>query len=117
MRFGNWLRFAIAVLFACAAAFAFFAYLSNGIVFGDLIGVPGRERAIAIAQDRANLSLFGFSVLQLGVAGTIFPGLRIGTESSFGARLTARALTAFLLSLPLTLSCGVLMIAILKWVR
>ena len=117
MRISDWLRFTIALTFACGAALAFIAYISNGIVVGDLIGVPGREHDIAIAHDRAILNVTGFSVLQLGVAGAMFTGLRIGRESSVGARFVAPALSAILLSFPVTMCCGVLIVLVLKLTR
>lgn len=114
IRSSDWLRLTIASAVACAAALAFFGYMANGIVVGDLVGVPGREPDIAVARFRGTMCALVFAGMQLGVAATIFTGMRIGTESSPGARFIARTLSAITLSLLLTFLCGGLIALTLK---
>ena len=65
-----WLWLALAC--GIGAAFMFVVYMANGIVTGDLIGLPGRERDMIVAQHRSLVGLISCTVLQFGVAGALF---------------------------------------------
>ena len=47
-----WVLGTIAVLLSCASAFSYFLRVGQGIVIGDLLGLPGREADVALAQHR-----------------------------------------------------------------
>jgi hypothetical protein len=102
LRFPKWLRLALAVLFGIGAAFAFIVYLANGMVGGDLVGLPGRELDIAIAQHRSSIGLLFFVLLQFGVAGALFSYM-----AGENGRSPGRVFWAVLVSLAVTLACGV----------
>lgn len=46
-------------------------YIANGIVVGDLWGLPGREHNIEVAQHQARISLLSSLILQFCVAGAM----------------------------------------------
>jgi len=49
-------RFAVVLLstvFLVAAGYSWFAYVGQGIAYGDLFGVPGREADLAVMARRA----------------------------------------------------------------
>ena len=45
-----WIPAVIAVLLSIASAFSYFGYVGQGIIVGALLGLPGRESDVAIAQ-------------------------------------------------------------------
>lgn len=94
-------RVALTVALGLGAAVAFIVYLANGIVVGDLLGLPGRTHEIAIAQHRAGIGLVCGLLLQLGVAGALLSCL--DCEDRYGP---SRILAVVLVSLALTLTCG-----------
>ncbi len=49
-----WASGALALLLSIAYTFCYFGYMGQGIAIGDMIGLPGREADIALAQHRAN---------------------------------------------------------------
>src|SRR5439155_17397718 len=48
-----WISGALALLLWIACAVCYFGYMVPGIAIGDMIGLPGREADVALAQDRA----------------------------------------------------------------
>jgi hypothetical protein len=100
-RFPKWLPLTLAVVFGLGAAFAFIVYVANGMVVGDLIGLPGREHVIAVARHRSSIGLLSCALLQFGVAGALFS--YIDRENGY----VGRVLWAVLVSLVVTSACGV----------
>ena len=49
-RVAVWVFGVVAVLLSTASAFSYFMYMGQGIAIGDMIGVPGRQGDIALAQ-------------------------------------------------------------------
>jgi hypothetical protein len=100
MLFPKWLLLTLAVLAALGAAFGFIAYVGNGMAASDLIGLPGREHDIAVAQHRSDLGLLSCVLLQLGVTGALFSYMDRGNG------YVGRVFWAVLLSLAMSLTCG-----------
>jgi hypothetical protein len=101
-RIPKWLRLTLAVVVGMGAAYAFMRYFAYGREIGHLIGRPGREHDIAIAQHRGSIALLSGVLLQFGVAGALF-GYMEG-EDRYNA---GRILRAVLVSLVVTWACGV----------
>ena len=76
--------------------------IANGIVVGDLIGLRGRERQIALAQHRASLWLGTSVAFEMGAALAVFSLLGIGSDSDPWPRYLARGIVATLLALAVT---------------
>lgn len=93
---------ALAVICGFGAAFAFIAYVANGMVAGDLIGLPGREHDIAVAQHRSSLGLLSCIFLQLITAAALFSYL----DREDGDRVGYIIGAAFA-SLVLSLACAI----------
>ena len=104
----------LTALFAAGAAFAYFAFMANGLVVGALIGMSGRGADIAGAQRHAVLWLTAFAVFQIGVVTSLFSLLRFGADAAPVVRFVSRLITAVLLSAPATLMMGVLAASVLK---
>jgi hypothetical protein len=104
----------LTLVFAAAAAFAYFAYMANGLVVGALIGLPGREADIAVAQGHAAKWLVAFAALQAGVVTGLFSLLRFGADATPVVRFASRAVVATLLSFPATLTVGALAVSVVK---
>ena len=104
-----WTSGTIALLLSIACAFCYFGYIGQGIAIGDMLGLPGREAAIALAQRRAHywlmacLLCFTTSI----VAGTFVFPFPFYPDASRLSRLVARFILASILSLALTLFVGV----------
>jgi hypothetical protein len=80
--------------------------MANGIVVGDLIGLPGREQQIALAQHRASMGFAASAIFEMGAALAVFSLLKIGSDSDPLPRFVARGMTAVLSSLAATLLLG-----------
>lgn|SRR5512146_681647 len=113
----GWWRVASAAICAFAAAFAWIAYLSNGIVVGALIGLPGREADIAEAHHRAIFSMALALLAQLGTVLSLSILLTIGAEFPRFPRILARGCIASLLSIPVTVAAGLVLILIARFLR
>ena len=48
-----WISGALALMLSIACAFCYFGYIGQGIAIGDMVGLPGREADVALAQHRA----------------------------------------------------------------
>ena len=111
IRFPKWLLVTLGVVGGLGAAFAFMVYVANGMVVGDLIGLPGREPEIEVAQHRSGIGLLSCVLLQFGVAGALFSYM--DRENGY----VYRVLWAMFVSLAVTLACGVALMLALKAVR
>jgi hypothetical protein len=74
-------RWAVALICATCAALSYIFYMANGMVVGNLIGLPSREQQIALAQHRASLWLDASVIFEMGAALAVFPLLEIGSDS------------------------------------
>jgi hypothetical protein len=103
-----WISGALALLLSIACAFCYFGYMGQGIAAGALIGLPGRERDVAIAQHRATFwlmaSLFCFTASI--VTGTVAFPFPFYPDASRLSRLVARFVLASILSLAVTVFIG-----------
>jgi hypothetical protein len=102
MRFLKWPILTFAVIGGLGAAFAFIVYVANGMVVGDLIGLPGREHDIAVAHHRSSIGLLSCVLLQFGVAGALFRYTGRKNDSR-----VVRILWAVFVSFVVTLVCGI----------
>jgi hypothetical protein len=96
----KWLWLSLALACGIAAAFAFLVYMANGMAAGDLIGIRGREHAVAITQHRSLVGLLSGIFLQFGVAGALFAFL--DREDDHAGPL----FWAVFASIAVTLACG-----------
>jgi hypothetical protein len=101
-----WVLGAVAVLFSIASAYSFFIYVTQAFVAGDLLGLPGRESDVAIAQHRATCWLMAslFSLVCSIVPTTLL--LPFFAHASRLARFVGRFVLASVISLVLTVLIG-----------
>jgi len=111
IRFPKWLWLTLAIVTGFGAAFGYMVYIANGVVVGDLWGLPGREQRIAVAQHQARIGLLSCVLLQFGVAGALFSYM---DRESY--RL-ARIVWAFVISLAVTTACGFAILLYMRAVR
>ena len=110
-RFPKWLRLTLAVLAGLGAAFGCMMYIANGVVVGDLWGLPGREHSIAIAQHQARIGLLSCVILQFGVAGAVFSFM------DWESYRVARIVWAVVISFVVTLVCGIAILLCMRVVH
>ena len=103
--------------FSAAPALAYLAYLANGIAAGAIIGLPGREVDVAVAQHHAVVWLVACVVLQSGVVIALFSLLRFGAEADRLVRFASRGIVATFLSFVTTLVVGVIIFEMLNLLR
>jgi hypothetical protein len=102
-----WVLGTIAVLLSVASAGSWIFYAAQGIVVGDLLGLPGREADVVVAQHlggnwlNACLASLAGSIVAATFALPLYP------DASRLARLIARFLIASVFSLGLTVFIGV----------
>lgn len=106
-RIATWILASLAAVFATVAALAYLAYIANGIAGGAIIGLPGREVDVAVAQRHAIVWLVMCAVFQFGVVIAIFSLLRFGAEAGRLVRFASRGIVATFLSFPTTFVVGV----------
>jgi len=102
-----WVLGTIAVLLSVASAGSWIFYAAQGIVVGDLLGLPGREADVVLAQHRATYWLNGCLASLAGSIGATTFALPFYPDASRLARLIARFLIASVFSLGLTVFIGV----------
>ena len=103
-RFPKWLWLTLAVVTGLGAAVGCMVYIANGVVVGDLWGLPGREHHIAVAQHQARVGLLSCVLFQFGVAGSLFSYM---DKEDY---LVARIVWAVVLSFALTCACVVVIL-------
>jgi hypothetical protein len=113
-RIPEWLRLAFVAVCSIGVAFASMAYVSNSIVVGALIGLPGRESDIAHAQHFATSWIVAAVFAQLGVILSVFSLLPVGAESPKFTRITVRICLAIFLSFPITFGAGIGLTIVMK---
>ena len=86
-------------------------YIANGIVVGDLWGLPGREHSIAAAQHQARIGLLSCVILQFGAAGAMFSFM---DGESYRV---ARIVWAVVISFAVTLACGIAILLCMRVVH
>jgi len=113
-RLPRWPLWVMALTCASCAALSYMFRMANGIIVGALIGLPGREQQIALAQHRASLWLAASVMFEVGAALALFPLLKIGSDSDPLPRYVARGVTAALSSLAMTVLLGTLIFHVLR---
>jgi glucan phosphoethanolaminetransferase (alkaline phosphatase superfamily) len=113
----TWIVACLAGAFSTVAALAYLFYMANGIVVGAIIGLPGRETDVALAQHYASVWLVVCAVFQFGVAIALFSLLRIGAEADRLVRLVSRGVVATFLSFVATLVVGEIIFEMLNLLR
>jgi hypothetical protein len=116
-RIATWIVACLAVAFSTAAALAYLFYVANGIVVGAIIGLPGRETDVAVAQHHATVWLVVCAVFQFGVVIALFSLLRFGAEADRLVRLASRGIVATLLSFVTTFVVGLAIFETLNLLR
>ena len=116
-RIATWIAASLAGVFATSAALAYLAYMANGIAAGAIIGLPGREVDVAVAQHHAIVWLAMFAVFQSGVVIALFPLLRFGAEADRLVRLASREVVATFLSFITTFVVGFVIFETLNLLR
>ena len=116
-RIATWIVACLAGTFSTVAALAYLFYMANGIVAGAIIGLPGREMDVAVAQHHAIVWLVVCAVFQFGVVIALFSLLRFGKEADRLVRLASRGLVATFLSCVTTFVVGVVMFETLNLLR
>jgi hypothetical protein len=105
-----WVRVTTAACLSAASAFAYLAYLANltqGIIVGALLDLPGREQEVAIAQHRATYWFMASLFCQTGSMVIIALLLPFASDESPSVRFIVRIVLAVVFSLLLTLLIGV----------
>jgi hypothetical protein len=103
----------IAVVLSIASAFSYFNQFAQGFVVGDLLGLPGREGDVALAQHRATDWLIACIVCLAGSIMATALALPFFADASRLGRLIARFVVASICSLALTLLIGVVVFTIM----
>jgi hypothetical protein len=116
-RIATWIVACLAGALSTVAAPAYLFYMANGIVVGALIGLPGRETDVVIAQHHATVWLVVCAVFQFGVVIAPFSLLRFGAEADRLVRLASRGLFATFLSCVTTFVVVVVMFETLNLLR
>lgn len=101
-----WVLGTIAVVLSVASAFSYFGFFAQGFVVGDLLGLPGREGDVALAQHRATYWLIACLACLTGSIIVTALALPFFADASLLARLTARFVIASICSVALTVSIG-----------
>ena len=112
--FSLWMRWAVALICTTSAALSYIFCMANGMVVGDLIGLPGREQQIALAHHRASMWLGASAILEVGAALAVFSLLEIGSDSDPLARFVARGVIAVFSSLTATLLMGIVIFRVFR---
>ena len=116
-RIATWIVASLAGILATVAALAYLAYIANGIAAGAIIGLPGREVDVAVAQHHAIVWLVTCAVFQFGVVIALFSLLRFGAEADRLVRFASRGVVATLLSFVTTFVVGVAIFETLNLLR
>jgi hypothetical protein len=102
-----WILGGIAALFSIACAFSYFFYMAQGIVVGALLGLPGREGDVAIAQHWAAHWFVTSLFCLIASALTATAALPVYAGASRVPRLVARFILASLMSVAFSLLIGI----------
>ena len=102
-----WVRVTAAACLSAASAFTYLAYLTQGIIVGALLDLPGREQEVAIAQHRATYWFMASLFCQTGSVVIIALLLPFASDESPSVRFIVRIVLAVVFSLLLTLLIGV----------
>jgi hypothetical protein len=108
-----WALGTIAVLLSVASALSYFLHIGQGIVVGDLLGLPGHEADVALAQHRATYWLMACLICLTGSIVTAALALPCYADASRPARFIARFVLASIFSLALTVLIVVVSFAII----
>ena len=98
----TWAKVGVTGAFALLAALAYLFSVSNGVVAGAIVGLPGRERDVIVAEHRGLLWLGVCAGLQVSEVAAIFWLLSFGEDAGRLARFTARGIVAAVVSVGTT---------------
>ncbi len=101
------------MLLSIASALSYFGYIAQGIVVGALLGLPGRELNVALAQHRATYWLVASLCCLTGSMVTATLALPFYPDATRPSRFIARFVLASMLSLALTLFIGVVAFSVI----
>lgn len=107
-------RWMLTLVLTGVAAFAFLAYVAQGVAIGSLIGLRGRGQDIATLQHHATLWLAAFVLIQIAAIAALASLLPFASEEKRGVRLAVRSLVAAPLSLAATLLVGIAILGLLR---
>jgi hypothetical protein len=113
----TWIVACLAGACSAAAALAYLAYMGNGVAAGAIIGLPGREVDVVVAQHHALVWLVMCAVFQFVVVVVLFSLLRFGAEADRLVRFASRGVVATCLSFVTTLVVGVAIFETLNLLR
>ncbi len=113
----TWLGWVLAVGFAAGVALLYSGYMGNGIAAGALIGLPGRESDVAIAQRNASYLFTAALLLQFGVAVVLYFLLDFAVDAARPTRFAVRSLVAGLISFPFTFFVTAVMVAAFRLLK
>jgi hypothetical protein len=116
-RIATWIVACLAGAFSASAALSYLAYMANGVAAGAIMGLPGREVDVAVAQHHAVVWLVMCTVFQFGLVIALFSLLRFGAEADRLVRFASRGAVATFLSFVTTLVVGVMIFEILNLLR
>ena len=101
-----WILGAIVTLLSMASAFCYFGHIGQEIVVGALLGLPGRDADVAIAQHRATYWLMASLFCLTGSILTGAVAMPFYSDASRPSRFIARFVLASIFSLVLTVFIG-----------
>ena len=93
-----------------ASGLALAMWIANGIVYGSLVGLKGREHQLAIAQERSVIALGALILLQ-GVAMFMTAGWLPRGQLRGAVSLIARLLSALVIS---AAGAGLVLVVVLQ---
>jgi hypothetical protein len=108
-----WILGSIAALFSIACAFSYFFYMGQGILVGALLGLPGREGDVAVAQHRAAYWFLTSLFCLIGSALTATAALPLYANASRVSRLVARFIVASILSVVFSVLIGIVAFSVI----
>jgi hypothetical protein len=109
-----WISSAIATPLSIASAFSFFGYIASGMDVGDLLGVPGRESDVAMAQHEAGSWLLASVCLLTGAIFMTTFALPFYENATRIPRTIARFVIASILCLGVTVLIAVVGFSIIR---
>src|SRR5260370_36170757 len=109
-----WISASIATPLSIASALSFLFYMAQGIVVGDLLGLPWRVSDVAVAQHWAANWLLGSFCLLAGAISTMTFALPFYADASRIPRTIARFAIASILCLGATVLIGYTAFSIIR---
>jgi hypothetical protein len=105
-----WILGSIAALLSIASAFSYFLQMGQGIIVGALLGLPGREGDVAVAQHRAAYWFLTSLLCLIASVVTATTALPFFANASRPSRLIGRFILASIFSVVFTVLIGIVAI-------